>query len=611
MKEPLDKYRERFQQVKRDPNFWFGTAQEFVSELLSLPPEKRFELLPLLVDIEQEAWGKGFVIPNLNIESIRKEKERWESTVPSRPGKGAPKLETVDDLNDVLFRFFSANSRFLEAIKGYFIFRLEGTEKTKTKVVVLYDDDFQRHPHLDLICTENRHYEIRKSPIRDFVLSLEKDPDERNQSYLCVILVTPNLNSNQIIIDEIYRLTGLVEHCNFISVSNASSLSYEILNKDAGMESINSYCNKVLNNRAFSFEEEAIIKKLFEGKELVLDYKFLKSGNSGSKVVEIHPSRMNNPQTGRFIVKFSAKGPELKIKKEHRRFKECISDLQIRNYYDEYDSTISHEAIRYWYASSDGKKESHPFSELINACVQGKYDYPYTLQQVIDELFGCEPYRVWAETIANKNEQVKSFYGEYINSEKRVLDSICAIKAIDSSLIVNQDLVKSYNLLKDYSLQTKEKICHGDLHSENFFKDEEGVYLIDFGWTGRRHAVIDHATLECSLKFKHIPYYIPIEELLSYEQALLSPESFSTGFDLSFVKRKEVKDILSLIVQIRVKSKEFVSDNSSPLEYLISLFVMTFRQIQYADLNQQYAMRSAEIIGQAITEIINGARHDE
>ena len=122
---------------------------------------------------------------------------------------------------------------------------------------------------------------------------------------------------------------------------------------------------------------------------MILNYKFLKSGNSGSKVLEIHPIRGHHPDMGRFVVKFGIKTPEKKIKNEKALFRQYISDLMVQNYIAEYEETITHEAIRYNYASSDSKVDSLSFSELIGQSIAGTYDYKYTLQDVIAELFSA------------------------------------------------------------------------------------------------------------------------------------------------------------------------------------------------------------------------------
>ncbi len=89
-----------------------------------------------------------------------------------------------------------------------------------------------------------------------------------------------------------------------------------------------------------------------------------------------------------------------------------------------------------------------------------------------------------------------------------------------------------------------------------------------------------------------------------YESKLLSINSFSNDFDLSFIKRTIVLELFKLITQIREKAKEYMLDKLSNLEYLISLFIINFRQIQYSDLNQRYAMYSAEILSKEIIKLI-------
>ena len=353
-----------------------------------------------------------------------------------------------------------------------------------------------------------------------------------------------------------------------------------------------------------SFEEELIIKKLFDG-EMILDYKFLKSGNSGSKVIEIQPLRSDNPTIGRFVVKFELKNSERKIKKEKALFRKYISDLLVSNYSVEHEETITHEAIRYNYASSDSKKDSFPFSKLISDKLRRTYNYEFTLEEVIEELFKSPPYQKWNRNPLQETQPVKTLYNDYLQSEVKIYKAISQIKQISDTAINSDELVKNYIRIKEHSLQTKKKICHGDLHSENFFKDDQGVYLIDFGWTNQHHSLIDHATLECSLKFKHLPFYIPIEELISCETMLLSINSFSKSFDLSFIQRQPLLEVCKLIIQIRENAKQHMLDSSNILEYLISIFIITFRQIQYPDLNQAYALKSAEVISKKIIELIN------
>ena len=63
-------------------------------------------------------------------------------------------------------------------------------------------------------------------------------------------------------------------------------------------------------------------------------------------------------------------------------------------------------------------------------------------------------------------------------------------------------------------------------------------------------------------------------------------------------------EVCKLIIQIRENAKQHMLDSTNPLEYLILLFVINFRQIQYPDLNQAYALTSAEILSKEIIKLV-------
>lgn len=609
MKVNSDEYLERYEKIKIKSDFAFGLAQEFVSELLSLAPQLRFSLLPLFKKIEEDAFEEGIEIPNLNYSNLENDKINWERLqgVPSSKRKGEKDI-IVDDFNTVLFYFFAKYESFFLKIKGYFVFKLENVLDTKTKVIILYDENYKKHPEIDIFDVKDEKLDINKFQLSDYLELAKKNPELTNENILCVLLIASNLRNNEILIPYIEELVKTFSHSSFISIKKiplSGVGDYEIKESSEGIESIKSYSDKLFNNRALSFEEELIIKKLFDGNEVILDYKFLKSGNSGSKVIEIQPLKGNHPELGRFVVKFDKKDSERKIKKEKKLFRENIADLLVSNYQAEYEETLTHEAIRYNYASSDSKKDSFPFSKLITDFIKCKYQYQFTLKEVIDELFECDPFKVWNSRVFQVTEPIKKLYGDYLKSEEKILKVISQIKGVGGEKVKEEELVKNYVAIKDYSLKTYKKICHGDLHSENFFKDNKGVYLIDFGWTNKLHSLIDYATLECSIKFKHLPFYVPVNDLMLYEANLLSIDSFSNDFDLLFIKREIACYLFKLIVQIREKAKTHMIEKASSLEYLISLFIITFRQIQYPDLNQMYALSSAELLSKEIIKLIN------
>src|SRR5688572_27526765 len=125
----LNKYRQEYSEIRLKQDYQFDLAKDFVSRLLSLPPEERYELLPLFEQIENEAFDEGIEISNLDYEILEKNKKEWEqskeatSTIKKKEKK--PNIE--DDFNKILFHFFSKYEYFFLKIKGYFAFRLENS----------------------------------------------------------------------------------------------------------------------------------------------------------------------------------------------------------------------------------------------------------------------------------------------------------------------------------------------------------------------------------------------------------------------------------------------------------------------------------------------------
>jgi hypothetical protein len=103
---------------------------------------------------------------------------------------------------------------------------------------------------------------------------------------------------------------------------------------------------------------------------------------------------------------------------------------------------------------------------------------------------------------------------------------------------------------------------------------------------------------------KHFPRYISAEELLKYEIEFLARNTFEPIHDFSFCERQDIRMFYKLINLVRIDAKQYCIDKNNPLkEYLISLFLITYRQIQYEDLNQLYALKLVEFLGEKINEL--------
>src|ERR1019366_8818946 len=96
-------YFNKYNQIKVKPEYAFDLAQAFVSEILSLEPEQRFALLPLLKQVDDEAFDKGFEIPNLDFFILENEHKNWIESQTRLPiKKKEKKVNTEDDFNILL-----------------------------------------------------------------------------------------------------------------------------------------------------------------------------------------------------------------------------------------------------------------------------------------------------------------------------------------------------------------------------------------------------------------------------------------------------------------------------------------------------------------------------
>lgn len=225
-------------------------------------------------------------------------------------------------------------------------------------------------------------------------------------------------------------------------------------------------------------------------------------------------------------------------------------------------------------------------------------------KDIINRLFNNnEAFNAWREDYnEDKKSVVSNLYSNYLSKDK-IAESL---KQILNDSEKEEEFLKIFDKIWTSELIYKETVCHGDLHTDNFFVDDnKKIYLIDFGHTNMRHSILDYTSLECSIKFKHFPFYLEIEELINIEKELLLEKTFNLSCSFTQTKRPEILEFLNLINSIRNCSiKDFIVGTNN-VEYFISLFVMTIRQIRYPNMNQLYAYHSAKIIGEYIIKTLS------
>ena len=496
-----------------------------------------------------------------------------------------------------------------DVYKGYFILKLENNPQSSYKLLVLYDKSFIVEPIKKKI-QNNVKVENSFKEIKDFIDDLT-ETDNSNTNYLCLLLLMPRINNieaKEELLHNIKTLVNSFQYFENISLKRGTNENqndyFRSIDKDDFFEELKYVNCTLLSNASINHEEEKIIKKLATNfKTPLVLYRTLKGGNSGSKVIEIRPKKeLGEQYEKRYIIKYSELNEERKIKVEKENFDEFIRGYKgFKDYECHHTKTLTHEGILYSYAINDLEKISYSYSEIIENLENSFY---HSKVEQIDSLFNESPlYQVWSNIVDKKNIKISALYSNYINIEK-IFEQLQLILNKDNLELQQDELVINFLKIWDHVIECNIKICHGDLHTDNFFIDNNGIYLIDFGYTGKKHSVIDHSSLECSIKFKHFPSYILLSELTELEEELALESSFQRSTRFTKTKRKELIELLELIKAIRNNAirQPYTMSN---LDYFISLFIMTFRQIRYKDMNQLYAYNSALILSRKLIQLLN------
>lgn len=487
---------------------------------------------------------------------------------------------------------------YLEFYKGYYVLKLQNDPTKKFKLIFLYDDNY----FFELLQKKiNQHFSnIEFIEIKSF----KDNVSDYDENYLCVVLLNSKSNDKEGLKKLHYNLSIIINSFNdfdnysFYKNTEDNSIGFKKSNvKDDFLDEINFVNKTFLSNYDMSFAEEKIIKKLCSVDTPLILYKILNKGFSGAKVLEIRPKvSASFDKEKKYIIKYDLL-KNRKLKEEFENFDKNVLSLKGFNDYNGiYEKTLTHEGIRYNYAISDFSQESFSFNDIIK---NSNNVFNSQKNDKIKKLFNISLFNSWKEEhFIDKKDLVENIFSRFININE-IIKELEKVLGLNNEEILKNDLLINFNKIWNHKIVYKEKICHGDLHTDNFFIDENDIYLIDFGFTGKHHSLIDYTALECSLKFKHFPLYLESNELIKIEEELILDSTFNLNHNFSCTKRNDVSDILSMINAVRSNSIKDFSDGSN-LDYFISLFIMTFRQIRYPNMNQLYAYHSAKILSNHI-----------
>lgn len=575
---------------------------EIVSELNSLSQGDKFYFKDFAANLKAELFTRGITIKGLSISQFEKSVNEDFHQGENGNKEISRQLIVKTEFQELFKKLTQTLTEHFEILKGYFIVRLENDPLDSYKLMVLHDSTFFIQPIKKKIFSTIPNTTFRE--IEDFSNDLRKGNFEQT-NLLCLLLLHPRTNDEKGIIALKDSLSTIVESFKgFESFSLRSNSLYESsISKEDFFEEVEFVNATLLSNGAIRHEEEKIIKKLFRNFQTpLLIYKTLSGGKSGTKVIEIRPKKeLGHEYEKRYIIKYSEKDLERKIDAERKCFGKWVGGYKgFKEYECEYDKTLTHEGLRYSYAISDTASESFSYSEILSKQDNG---FHADKAKIVDDLFSIDIYKVWRDSLAPIDCKTSNLYESYIKIDK-TFEEVGRILNQSVEKIRTEELYANFYKIWNYNFQFNKKVCHGDLHSENFFKDQNGIYLIDFGYTGIQHAVIDHTSLECSIKFKHFPFYVSIEELNSIEEELILETSFQLSHRFTRTTRTDLLELLEIVKKIRSNSVSLMQNNNSMTEYLISIFMMTFRQIKYRDLNQLYAYNSALVISRRLIQLL-------
>lgn len=478
--------------------------------------------------------------------------------------------------------FKGAGRDWIANYKRYYLFKIDNNFDANIKAVLVYDNI----PSPEFVQRALDGFN-ESMPLEKFIEKLEDgSSDFWLKPHLCLLILSDfSRNAHSLI--EKFDILKKFDNFKFYEViftdDDVKTYEYE---GEVLQNNLLSDIHISLSNASLSRAEEALIKSFFPSEPSLIQYKLLKGGFSGSKVVEVSQS-FSVPRPCKFIIKIGSKADK-KITIEEAAVKKWVSSL-VSSYQTEKKENATHEALKYQFASIDGKRSSQSFTEYFKS---KRTDY---VREIVEKLFTHELFKEWEDTQFRKEEKilVKDLYKDFISVEK-IFEEIRKI-GFDKA----EDDIKKFSDVLELELpRYVQKVNHGDLHSENVIIDSEKVFLIDFGMTTIAPCFIDYTTLEASVRFKLTPYYFPTKVLAEADDHFV--EKFDVT-DLSLkekISNKDLRKSYEVISKIRVMAMKNVKANKKTyasleeleFNYLVSLFCLSLRNVRYEDMNQKYSL---------------------
>ena len=594
---------EKYVKAHRSNDFEFGIIGEIIAEIHSQPINVQSQLVELYVEIGQELLDREISVNTYDKESFLNRIRKWKTEKKKR-AEAEDEVSIEDDFEDKLIQLLKCAGEQLKILRRVFL-KFGADNPGETQILLLHDS------HSKTLIYEKIRDEFREDckvfNVIEFIKELKQKDNHSliTKKYLCLLTLSPQPVHSDTIDDLFSDIDGYFKPIYQVKIINNKDFDGEFYDeKEDNLETIKrelKYLVSInLTNEELSGSEEKILKKFFHKNFChTLQYRIINKGFSGAKVLFIRPYT-HSSNSIRSVIKISdlksKKGKE-KIDIEASQFHKHV-ELPDSHYKIDVAETEKHKAIRYYFASMDSRMRSESFSDkLAERNNEDLLNIEYLLY-IIEKLFNITLFKDWDDNI-RKSINIKDCYGRYVSIDK-IFNKVAEIKNEKRIDLEKHGILGDFLKIFDLKIESYSKVCHGDLHTDNFFiDDKDNVFLIDFGDTKQCHSLIDFVTLECAIKFRHLPQYIEINELMEVENELLAKEdTFKPDYNFMSIKREDLKQYFQLINKIREFSLKHIFSNR--IEYFVSLFMITFRQIKYDGLNQIYALKSAELLAEKI-----------
>lgn len=495
--------------------------------------------------------------------------------------------------------FDSTARMLLLNYKKFFIFKI-GKQSLDFKTILLHDNI----PMPEVAKKLLKGFSSMLS-LKDFLVELESDKlggrfkDETN----LILLLSSDFSSEAHKILENRKIFENFELFKFyeLSLDDDFAKPYEY-EGDRFFNDLESDLNISLSNAELTKAEESLIKSFFPATPSSIQYKLLKGGFSGSKVIEVSQT-FSTAKPCRFVIKIDLKKNK-KIAIEEKAVKQWVSSM-VTQYQTEKKENATHEALKYQFASSDGKRESTSFSQFFREA-----NSVTEIGKVIDSLLDDELFKQW-ESMQFKKEQKISLAELF----KDFVDWTKVSNFVDQVSFENAESDKKLfkSILEAELPAYVVKVCHGDLHSENIIVDQGKVFLIDFGLTGSHPCFLDFVTLETSIRLKLTPNYFPSKVLKQADKEFLFKFDVADTTIESKIADKVLLKSYKIISKIRNKAihrvrsdaESYGSNADLEMNYLLTLFCLLLRNLKYSDLNQKYAIQLARTLANELQKKLN------